>query len=175
MLEITSDINWETLSKHLIESEDNIVQVRQLVRHHAKQMTMGIIDQTRVTTAVSELLRNMYNYGGGGEVLIEKGIVDDKIALIKCGLIPRPFGSETNMFAEQTPFNTPMALPRGSLLITCTDYGSGIEDLELAMSDGYTSGKGMGYGLPGAKRLVDSFEIQSELNIGTIVRVMKWK
>ncbi len=35
--------------------------------------------------------------------------------LIKCGLIPRPFGSETNMFAEQTPFNTPMALPRGSL------------------------------------------------------------
>ncbi len=37
------------------------------------------------------------------------------VLLIKCGLIPRPFGSETNMFAEQTPFNTPMALPRGSL------------------------------------------------------------
>ncbi len=141
MLGLTSDINWETLSKHLIDSENNIVEVRQLVRYHAKQLSMGIIDQTRITTAVSELLRNMYNYGGGGEVLIEKGIVDDKI----------------------------------SLIITCTDHGSGIEDLELAMSDGYTSGNGMGYGLPGAKRLVDRFEIKSELNMGTIVRVMKWK
>lgn len=141
MLELSSDINWEKLGKHLIESENNIVEVRQLIRFHAKQMSMGIIDQTRITTAVSELLRNMYNYGGGGEVLIETGIVDDKKTLI----------------------------------ITCIDHGPGIEDLELAMSDGYTSGKGMGYGLPGAKRLVDRFEIQSEVNKGTIVRVMKWK
>ena len=141
MLGLTSDINWEKLGKHLIDSENNIVEVRQLVRHYAKQLSMGIIDQTRITTAVSELLRNMYNYGGGGEVLIETGDVDGK----------------------------------QSLIITCIDHGSGIEDLELAMSDGYTSGKGMGYGLPGAKRLVDRFEIQSELNKGTIVRVMKWK
>ena len=51
----------------------------------------------------------------------------------------------------------------------------GIEDVNLVMTDGYTSGRGMGYGLPGAKRLVDKFEISSELNEGTIVRVMKWK
>jgi serine/threonine-protein kinase RsbT len=43
------------------------------------------------------------------------------------------------------------------------------------MTDGYTSGQGMGYGLPGAKRLVDRFEIYSEVNKGTTVRVMKWK
>ncbi len=141
MIELISDTSWETLGKHLIESEDDIVKVRQLVRHHAKALTMGIIDQTRITTAVSELLRNMYNYAGGGEVLIESGIVDEKKALI----------------------------------ITCIDHGSGIEDLELAMNDGYTSGQGMGYGLPGSKRLVDRFEIQSELNEGTTVRVMKWK
>ncbi len=141
MLELTSDNNWEKLGKHSIESEDSIVNVRQLVRYHAKQLNMGIIDQTRITTAVSELLRNMYNYAGGGEVLIENGDVD---------------GNDT-------------------LIITCLDHGQGIEDLELAMSDGYTSGKGMGFGLPGAKRLVDRFEIRSEINNGTIVRIMKWK
>ena len=141
MLDVISDSEWELLGDHIIESEDNIVKVRQLVRYHAKQLSMGIIDQTRITTAVSELLRNMYNYGGGGKVLIETGNVDGNCALI----------------------------------VTCIDEGSGIENLDLAMSDGYTSGKGMGYGLPGAKRLVDRFEIESELNKGTIVRIMKWK
>jgi len=43
------------------------------------------------------------------------------------------------------------------------------------MSDGYTSGMGMGYGLPGAKRLVDRFEIVTKINEGTTVRLMKWK
>jgi len=141
MIEMLSDKNWEVLGKHIIETEDNIVKVRQLVRQHAKDLSMGIIDQTRITTAVSELLRNMYNYAKGGIVIIESGIVNEKLALI----------------------------------VTFMDEGSGIEDLSLAMSDGYTSGQGMGYGLPGAKRLVDNFEIQSEINKGTTVRVMKWK
>lgn len=61
------------------------------------------------------------------------------------------------------------------LIITCIDKGPGIDDVELAMSDGYTSGMGMGYGLPGAKRLVDKFEIYSIPKEGTTVRVMKWK
>lgn len=141
MIEMLSDKNWEVLGKHIIETEDNIVKVRQLVRQHAKDLSMGIIDQTRITTAVSELLRNMYNYANGGIVIIESGMVNEKLALI----------------------------------VTFMDEGSGIEDLNLAMSDGYTSGQGMGYGLPGAKRLVDNFEIQSEINKGTTVRVMKWK
>ena len=141
MLQLTSDNNWKKLGEHQINTEHDIVSVRQLIRFYAKEMNMGIIDQTRITTAISELLRNMYNYGGGGEVHVEKGLVDEKQTLI----------------------------------VTCIDEGPGIEDLELAMSDGYTSGKGMGYGLPGAKRLVDRFEIKSERNKGTIVRVMKWK
>ncbi len=62
-----------------------------------------------------------------------------------------------------------------ALIVTCIDQGPGIDDLELAMSDGYTSGQGMGYGLPGAKRLVDRFEILSKINSGTAVRIMKWK
>jgi serine/threonine-protein kinase RsbT len=141
MLQLTSDSTWEQLGKHPIETEYDIVNVRQFIRFYAKGLKMGIIDQTRITTAVSELLRNMYNYGGGGEVTIEKGIVDEK----------------------------------NTLIVTCVDQGPGIENLDLAMSDGYTSGNGMGFGLPGAKRLVDRFEIKSETNKGTIVRVMKWK
>jgi len=78
MLQLTSDSTWEQLGKHPIETEHDIVNVRQFIRFYAKGLKMGIIDQTRITTAVSELLRNMYNYGGGGEVTIEKGIVDRK-------------------------------------------------------------------------------------------------
>ena len=62
MLELQSDSNWELLGHHEIGTEDEIVKVRQLTRLHAKNLGMGIIDQTRITTAVSELLRNMYNY-----------------------------------------------------------------------------------------------------------------
>jgi serine/threonine-protein kinase RsbT len=62
-----------------------------------------------------------------------------------------------------------------ALIVTCIDKGPGIPDIEMAMVDGYSSGMGMGYGLPGAKRLVDKFEIYSVVNKGTIVRVMKWR
>ncbi|WP_297087520.1 anti-sigma regulatory factor [uncultured Draconibacterium sp.] len=141
MNEITFDNNWEQLGTYPIITEHDIVKVRQLVRHHAKDFRMGIVEQTRITTAVSELFRNMYNYAGGGKVLIERGDVEGKNALI----------------------------------VTCIDEGPGIEDIDLAMSDGYTSGQGMGYGLPGTKRLVDRFEIKSEKDKGTVVRVMKWR
>lgn len=141
MHQITSDKNWEQLGRYPIQNEYDIVKIRQTVRQKAKEKGMGIVEQTRITTAVSELFRNMYNYAGGGVVLIEKGDVDGHNALI----------------------------------VTCIDKGPGIENLEMAMSDGYSSGAGMGYGLPGAKRLVDRFEIHSKVNEGTTVRIMKWK
>jgi len=50
-----------------------------------------------------------------------------------------------------------------------------IEDVSLAVEDGYTSGKGLGLGLPGAKRLVNVFEIQSETGKGTTVTIIQWK
>jgi len=141
MPEFAEVINTEPLGTFKIETEVDIVMVRQTIRQCAKEAGMGIVDQTRITTAVSELFRNMYNYAGGGKVVIESGNVDGHQALI----------------------------------VTCIDKGPGIENLELAMSDGFTSGLGMGYGLPGAKRLVDRFEIQSKVNEGTMVRIMKWK
>ena len=56
MQEIISDTNWELLEKCSIESELDIVKARQSVRQYAKNEGMRIVDQTRITTAVSELL-----------------------------------------------------------------------------------------------------------------------
>ena len=54
------------------------------------------------------------------------------------------------------------------------DSGPGIENLDQALEEGYTSGGGLGLGLPGTKRLMDEMEIQSESGRGTTVRVTKW-
>lgn len=55
------------------------------------------------------------------------------------------------------------------------DQGPGIADLTLALKDGWTSGKGMGLGLSGSRRLVHEFDIQSEVGAGTCVSVIRWK
>ncbi|MCE5250025.1 anti-sigma regulatory factor [bacterium] len=54
------------------------------------------------------------------------------------------------------------------------DQGPGIEDIDQAMEMGYTTGKGMGLGLPGSKRLMGELEIQSQVGKGTTVTVRKW-
>lgn len=55
------------------------------------------------------------------------------------------------------------------------DEGPGIKDLKLAMQDGYSTAKSLGLGLPGTKRLVSEFNIETEVGKGTIVTVTKWK
>ena len=64
---------------------------------------------------------------------------------------------------------------RSGLRLTFEDRGPGIPDIEQALKDGYTSGSGMGLGLGGSKRLVNEFEIQSEVGKGTRVSVVRWK
>jgi len=61
------------------------------------------------------------------------------------------------------------------LQLTVTDQGPGIEDLTLAMKDGWTTSGGLGKGLPGAKRLVNEFMITSQPGAGTTVIVIRWK
>lgn len=61
------------------------------------------------------------------------------------------------------------------LKLVFEDSGPGIEDMELAMTDGYTSKNGLGLGLTGSKRLMDDFSIESQVGIGTKVSVIKWK
>lgn len=59
--------------------------------------------------------------------------------------------------------------------LTFKDEGPGIADVNLAMKDGYSTGKSLGLGLPGTRRLVSEFNIESVIGKGTIVTVTKWK
>jgi serine/threonine-protein kinase RsbT len=64
---------------------------------------------------------------------------------------------------------------RVGLRLIFEDHGPGIADTALALTDGWSSGTGMGLGLPGSKRLVNEFEIQSVAGQGTRVSIVKWK
>ena len=125
----------------LISDETHIVVARQTAGRAAKRMGMGVLDQTKIATATSELARNIIRYAKTGEVVIEE--VADEL--------------------------------RSGLQITFKDRGPGIPDIEKAMRDGFTTGGGMGFGLSGSKRLMNEFEILSELGVGTTVTIKKWK
>jgi len=62
---------------------------------------------------------------------------------------------------------------RGVIVIAC-DTGSGIHHIEQAMQDGFSTNGGLGFGLPGARRLVDQFDIRSKVGEGTTVTLWKW-
>jgi serine/threonine-protein kinase RsbT len=124
-----------------IRTSDDVVLVRQAVRKKSIVLGLGLVDQTKVVTASSELARNTLDYGGGGTVQLE---------LVENGI-------------------------RSGLRITFEDQGPGIPDLDLALTDGYTSGNGMGLGLSGAKRLSNEFEIWSKPGEGTRVSILRWK
>lgn len=63
---------------------------------------------------------------------------------------------------------------RPGLVVIAKDQGPGIPDIALAMQDGYSTAKGLGLGLPGARRLMDEFEIVSRVGRGTTVTMKKW-
>ena len=64
---------------------------------------------------------------------------------------------------------------RQGLRLTFTDRGPGIDEVALAMQDGYSTGVGMGIGLPGARRLVNEFDLSSAPGEGTSVTIVRWK
>lgn len=121
--------------------EQDVVPLRNRVKEYGVKLGMSILNQTKLITATSELVRNLLKYGGGGKVIIES---------VSNG---RDNG----------------------VRVTFIDNGPGIADIELAMKDGYSTGKSLGLGLPGTKRLVNEFEIKSELGNGTTVTITKWK
>jgi serine/threonine-protein kinase RsbT len=59
--------------------------------------------------------------------------------------------------------------------VVARDEGPGIRDIDRAMEDGFTTGRGLGLGLPGARRLMDDFEITSEPGEGTTIVMRKWR
>jgi len=72
-------------------------------------------------------------------------------------------------------FNPVNVNGKSSLEIVARDDGPGIPNVTQAMEDGYSTSGGLGMGLPGVKRLMDEFEIVSEVGRGTTVKVRKWK
>ncbi|MBO1000515.1 anti-sigma regulatory factor [Bacillus sp. SD075] len=123
-----------------IINEWDIVAARQLGRNVAKELGFGTVDQARITTAISELARNIYLYAGQGSVSIEKLNINGK----------------------------------SGLKIIAEDQGPGIEDIRRVMEDGYTTSGGLGAGLPGAKRLMDDFDMESIPGEGTKIIATKW-
>jgi serine/threonine-protein kinase RsbT len=64
---------------------------------------------------------------------------------------------------------------RKGLEVICEDQGPGISSIDQVMQDGYSTSRGMGMGLPGAKRLMDEFDIRSQEGIGTTITCRKWR
>ncbi|ASH81122.1 sigma-B regulator [Listeria monocytogenes serotype 4b str. 81-0592] len=126
-----------------IINEWDIVAARQLGRKIFKEIGFGTVDQARITTAISELARNIFLYAGRGEICIEK----------------------VNESGKQ------------GMIIVAKDKGPGIVDIRKVMQDGYTTSGGLGAGLPGVKRLMDSFDIESSIegdSKGTVITTTKW-
>ena len=123
-----------------IHTEWDIVAARQLGRNEAKKVGFGTVDQARITTAISELARNIYLYAGAGKIEIER--------LNKDGL----FG----------------------IAIIASDEGPGIPDVRKVMEDGYSTSGGLGAGMPGVKRLMDDFRVDTERGKGTKITAVKW-
>lgn len=126
-----------------IINEWDIVAARQLGRKISKEIGFGTVDQARITTAISELARNIFLYAGREEICIEK----------------------VNESGKQ------------GMIIVAKDKGPGIVDIRKVMQDGYTTSGGLGAGLPGVKRLMDSFDIESSIegdSKGTVITTTKW-
>ena len=78
-------------------------------------------------------------------------------------------GGEVELAILKSPVN------RMGLRLTFEDQGPGIPNIDLALTDGYTSGGGLGMGLSGSKRLMNEFQIETEVGKGTRVTCIKWK
>ena len=128
-----------------VRREADIVKVRERVRRLAREMRFDTTTQIKITTAVSELTRNIYEYAGSGAITLA----------VACR------GGD----------NTTTA----GLQVTARDEGPGIPEASLRaiMRGQYASPSGLGVGLTGTRRLMDEFEIESAGG-GTRVTIIKW-
>lgn len=131
------------LSKDTMEvvREQDVVPFRNRVKEISTKIGMSLVNQTKLITAASELIRNMLRYANGGKVDLE--------------IISRNATS--------------------GIRLVFRDKGPGIADIQQAMKDGFSTGRSLGLGLPGAKRLVNEFDLKSEVGVGTTVTIIHWK
>lgn len=136
-----STIVTQTPEQFRLGGEFDVVTVRRAVRTVMTELGFGLVDQTKMVTAASELARNALDYAGGGAVNMTR--------LADGG--------------------------RVGLRLEFVDEGPGIDDLEQALTDGYSSGQGLGLGLGGARRLVNEFAIETQPGLGTTVTITRWR
>lgn len=125
-----------------IVAEADLILIRQTLRAASDRAGLGLVDQTRLITAGSELGRNILTYATGGRGRMEVEQVSS--------------GSRVGVRA------------------LFADEGPGIPDLDLALTDGYSTAGSLGLGLPGARRLVDDLQVTSAAGSGTTVVIVKW-
>jgi serine/threonine-protein kinase RsbT len=126
-----------------INNEQDVIVARQEGRSLAQKLGFSAVDQARITTAISELARNIVVYGVRGTVTVREVTNTDN---------------------------------RRGIEIIFDDEGPGIPDIDTAMTQGFTSGKGLGAGLPGSQRLMDDFHIDNAAGrAGAHITVRKWR
>ncbi len=111
-----------------IKNQRDVIAARQAIREMANNLGLGLADQTRLATAISELTRNVIQYAGEGTC-----IISDE--------------------SDQTTLR---------IRAVIEDHGPGIPDVDQALADGFSTGNGLGAGLPGARRLVQDFNLESK-------------
>jgi len=110
----------------------------------------------------------------GRELAVEVGFSGSDLTLIATAI--SEIARNIIIYAERGEIVLSIAQRGGKrgIVVVAHDDGPGIADIEQAMRDGYSTGKSLGLGLPGARRLMDEFEIVSELGKGTTVTMKKW-
>ena len=124
----------------VVDSDKDVVTARQRGRELAARATFSATQLTVISTAISELARNIVRFAKRGEIVVSLIGEDDAVGVT----------------------------------IVASDVGPGIEDVERALEDGYTTYGGLGLGLGGCRRLMDEFAISSEVGRGTTVTISKW-
>ncbi|MES2595941.1 MAG: ATP-binding protein [Verrucomicrobiota bacterium] len=143
---MSSELEIVPLLRVDIRAEPDIVTARQHARQFAAELGFDLQSQTRISTAVSEIARNAYQYANGGSVEYIVEAEND--------------GTRRHEYRRQT------------LIIVIRDQGPGIKDLQTVLSGNYRSTTGMGVGIIGARRLMDSVEIESSA-AGTAITLRK--
>lgn len=123
-----------------IETEADIVSVRRHAKLLAEECGFDAFATAALTTAASELARNVWTHARKGTAELS-GVIEDG---------------------------------RHGIRMIFRDEGPGIPDLERALGGGFSTARSLGLGLSGSRRLVDEFDVKSEVGKGTIVTVVKW-
>jgi serine/threonine-protein kinase RsbT len=143
-MSVPADARLRDNQRIVVNDEEGIVAARQSAREVAKGLGFGLVDQSRIATAVSELTRNVLRYATDGRGEVRIGAVS----------------------APDT---------RTGIEIVVHDEGPGIPDVDQALREGFSTGKGLGMGLPGTRRLMDEMTIDSASGRGTTVTIRKWR